>query len=397
VCQIPAVAGLLLWLGLLTWQYNRPIYDEGQHLAVIAAFCRGDWSMPADLPMLPAYHVLASVPGRIFGPSLFVLRATSVAVSIASIALFYAAMRHRNAAHLGPRVLHFAWNPLLFPFAAMAYTEAMSMVFLAAAVYTHVRRWFAASALVMLGACLVRQSNVVWVVFMMLWAYTELRSSSLRLVAAKLWAHATVLGLAAVFFVVNGGFTLGSTHQNRAGFNAGQFYVFGLFVLGMWTPIWALRLRGDLRALGRWFVGHPGAGLGVLIAVTAFVALGVMRFHNPHPWNVDIIFLRNWPLRLMGESMLARIAGVFALVAAAGLVVSFTRAQPDRRVLALVWLCSIVFLIPHSLVEPRYYIVPTVLVNFFATYTAGQARWLAGWSLLVSVMICHRILGDGMW
>lgn len=407
-----AVGSFVAWVIILTAFHPQPVVDEAKHLQIITRFCGGNWTVPPDLPMPATYHLLVSIPARVLGPSLVVVRGTSVLMAAMTVALVVGILARRQAGAPGMAVLHYAWHPVLFPLAAMAYTEAASVLLVVGAIYAQVRRRFALSGGILLLACLVRQSNLMWVVFMALWAVGDLRRtdpravggptdrgpwSFVRLSASRIWAHAAVLGLAGAFFVANGSLTLGDAPENRAALNPGQFYVFALFVLGLWAPIWLGRLGDDWRALWRWLLGHPVLGVAVSVMVVGLAAILVIGFTNPHPWNGTLYFARNWPLRLMSASVVARVVGVVCLFGATGIVGRFTLAQPNRRTLALVWVCSLCFLAPHFLVEPRYYIIPTLLVNLFTEYSTSQAQRLARWHLCICVLAGAGILAGGMW
>ena len=196
-----------------------------------------------------------------------------------------------------------------------------------------------------------------------------------------------VLGVTCGSFAYHGGMTFNKMEAVRIQLNVAQFYLFALFVILLWAPIGVERARADWRAVYHWAFARPLTGLSLLLLVPAVIVLLVVVYENPHPWNQDLEYLRNWPLLAMAESLPGRILGVCCIVAALPVVVRFTREQPNRRPLALVWLFSLMFLFPHSLVEPRYYIIPIFLVNFFARFTAGQARRQTLWSLSITTVV----------
>ncbi|MGE0481578.1 MAG: hypothetical protein AB7Q17_14010 [Phycisphaerae bacterium] len=177
----------LLWLVLALLNPN-PIADEEEHLPVIARFAQRDWSGIGDVPMLPTYHVLAAGATAWCGAAALAVRGLNVLLACAAVAVFAIGLERRAtgiaptvrgvAATIAPhgatlavdRLLHFAWNPLLFPFVALAYTDVAGVLPVVAALELHERRRYAWSGVALLVACLIRQTSVVWVAFFVAWA-----------------------------------------------------------------------------------------------------------------------------------------------------------------------------------------------------------------------------------
>ena len=74
-----------------------PLADEsGHHVSAIRQFAGGDWSWPQDLVMWPTYHVVASLPARLFGADVFVLRAFSALMTVGAVWLLFSPTRHEE-------------------------------------------------------------------------------------------------------------------------------------------------------------------------------------------------------------------------------------------------------------------------------------------------------------
>ncbi len=404
-----AVGSILAWLALVSIYLPHPIADEaGHHLRVIRQFYEGDWSLPAYLPMFPAYHAVAAVVCKVFGANLLVLRAFSAVMAIGAIWLFHATLRCRCADDRGDRLLHFAWLPILFPFTVLAYTESASMLLLVAALYLHTRRYNRSAAVTLLLACLVRQSNIVWAaLFAVLTVRQLLRRRQgnsnapapgrkrLVLIVHHIWPHLIVVALIAALMLIVSGFDMGRVEANRPRFNIAQFYLFALFVILLWAPILFARLPGDTRLLRRWLTSNPAKGaMATTLGMATTLAL-VAAFRNPHPWNHNEAYFRNWALIAMSESWLVRTIASLLIVGAGASMVHFTTQQANRSTLRIVWLCSWLYLLPHSLAEPRYYIVPVFFLNFFTDYRPQEARRLTLWYLLIGAIIGAAILSKG--
>ena len=387
---------------------NRPIADEGYHLRAVQWFCDGHWPPPHFLPMLPGYHLLALVPAKLFGTNVLVLRAFNLVMAWAAIALAYGIIRQTNQPNAGDALLHFAWNPVLFPCMVLAYTDLPALLWVVAAAYLYCRQRFVLSALALLLACLMRQSSIVWAGLMAAWAAADVwqqrrsvrqRHGSggdsltaavgrvLQAATRRAWPYGVLGATAIVFFALRGQVTFGSERANRPAFNVAQFYLFGLFLALLWTPIWLACLRREWETVFRPRLMRA-SGIGFL---TAVVALLVLTYENPHPWNQGLDYLKNWPLVMMSDSLIWRTLACLVIVTGGCAAVGHIWLQPQRSMLIIVLLFVLVFLLPQSLAEPRYYIVPVFFINLFARYRAREARRLTFWYGLMSAIVAARV------
>jgi hypothetical protein len=156
------------------------------------------------------------------------------------------------------------------------------------------------------------------------------------------------------------------------------------------APLLLDTVRRRLRVMTvRGLVIHAGVGL-------ALTALLVLVFRNPHAFNGDPFYLRNRPLLLMEHSLGWRILGSAATVAVGWLAFWTIRRQPHSRVLALWAAFSVVYVMAHPPVDPRYYIVPLVLFLLFTRVTPAQNRKLIAWYAAITVVVSLGIV-SGYW
>ncbi len=401
-----AIFGVVAGWGILWVAKPYPVADEaGQHLPVIKRFFGNDWRLPEHLPMPPTYHAAATVVAKTFGATLPVLRGFNAALGVLAILFFALLTRHRLMAAPNDALWHFAWLPILFPFWSLVYTESMAIFFLTGGLLLHVlgRRWSAAG--MMFLACAVRQSNVVWALFLAGWAILERSGDgpwSRRRWWTALGGYGLVVLLAAGLFAWHGRLTVAPVEANRLRFNVAQWYSFALFVILLWAPLWVLRFREDAGALRQWVGGRPGLVVALIVGFGLAVAALTLAFDNPHPWNRDPRFVRNWALIAMDEHFSARLGAACLILVAGASAARLTWCAANRRDMALVWGCSTLYLLPHSLVDPRYYIVPMVLLNLLADHGHRAARALAVWYGLLSVgaTLYIVLMGDatgGIW
>jgi len=127
------------------------------------------------------------------------------------------------------------------------------------------------------------------------------------------------------------------------------------------------------------------------------LAVGVIEqaFVNPHGWNGDPGFLRNRLLIALQTSHIWRYGlAIFAVAAAIGMT-RFTLGQPRRAELAVVWLLGLIYLLPHWLIDPRYYIPILMLLAICHRLPKRLRNVQLAWSACLSVAICVYILRNG--
>lgn len=402
-----ASATLVVFVVVVSLVNPYPIADEDTyHFPAIKQFYDGNWSLPSSLPMLPTYHAAAAWVAKLFVPRLYVLRGFSAAMGIAAVWLMVGIARRLRCTHPDDAVLHFAWQPVMFPFWGLVYTEAASMLSLLAAVYWHLGRRYYLSAAALAVACLVRQSNVVWVVFLALWLVRQDGSSGVPTAsftwarARRLAGHLAILAVAAGGLIFGAGqLTVAAVEANRPRFNPAQLYLFALFVLGLGAPVWMLHGRPALRAVLAFARSKRRDAAMRLVAAVLAALLLIAGFENPHPWNWDISFLRNWPLVAMGRIPVVRVCTAVLLVLWIPVLAQFWRRHPPGSHLLLALVFSLLYILAHPLAEPRYYIVPFYFLNLFASYTRQEARLLTVWygvlSAAVAAYVCIAGRADG--
>lgn len=387
-----AIAGLLAWYVVVGVARPSFVGDEFHHVPAIRGLTEGDWGPARALPMPPTYHALAALLARVLGTELWAVRLFNVLLGVAAIGFMAAALRARYPDAGAWHLLRLAWNPLLLPFWVFAYTDLAALLGVIIALNSYVRRQYVAAAGGLLLACLFRQSSVVWVAFFIALGAVELwqrqpgepvRWTFVRRAARVLWPYVLVLILGGGILVAWREIALPSNIENRVRPNIAQFYILALTAGLLWAPVWLAHLVEYWPQRFAAWLARPW----ICAALVAAVGVLGLVFQNPHGWNADPNYLRNWPLVAMSRSLAARFLLSTCIVV---FIVVFSHAtwhSAARRTLGLVWAFALLFLVPHYLVDPRYYIVPLVLVDFFTPYTPVQARRLAVWYLLLTLAV----------
>lgn len=408
-------AGILVYYTLLCLFKNERIADEDIHMPAIVGIAQGDWTETRQLPMLPTYHWLAALTAPVDAGRLALPRLVTVAFSLAAI-LSYAALQKRLRSGAAPggaaeadSILQFAWNPLWFPFTALVYTDAPTTAFVMMNLWLHLRGAYLSGALALLAAGAVRQTSIIWAVWIALFEAIRLRSrhgvsgenTTMRRFGEwlrRVWPYGLLLcggALAGAYF---GRLTFGRSEWNRLGFNPAQLYLFAICIIMMWFPLILANFAAVWRDISCFCLTRP-LGIAGLLGVYAFL---VVNYRSTHGWNADLWYVRNWPLEAMAHSMIWRVLIVGILVAAIPVFVAVILRQRQKEALLLTFVVSIGFLSIQELAEPRYYILPTMVVNLLLEPGRRIGRLLTGWYALLSAAIAGCALsigglGGGVW
>jgi len=209
---------------------------------------------------------------------------------------------------------------------------------------------------------LMRHNSVIWVLFCGLVAldqegvWRRLAKRDWRPVLrtlARLWVFALAgLALAAFFYRV-GGVTLAKVEwyhpQGRLYWTQIYFLLFTVFFLLL--PLHISNLPRIAQMIGR----RPllWAAIGALS-----LAFYLWTFHVDHPFNENMRFWRNQFLHLTKGDMVWRVAAFVPMLWA---LCSVCATPLQRRSFYYLYPLAVAFLLPSSLIDTRYFIIPVTL------------------------------------
>lgn len=339
------------------------VNDEVHHYPQIRMFVDGRFEMIPTLPMLPGYHaVIAAVAWAVGDSSLPVARAISWALCFPAVALFFLCARELGKDNRFTLPLVFLLSPIAFPYFFVLHTDIPSVGFLLGALLLTLKRRYQAAGLVAVLAILVRHNNVIWVFFCGLIAlgqegvWAQLAGRDWRPVlraVARLWLF-VLAGLAlAAFLVSKGSFTLDEVPwqhpQGRLYWTQIYLLLFTMFFLLL--PLHISNLPRIAQMIGRrrllWAL--TGAGLLVLYLLTFWV---------DHRFNGVMLFWRNQFLHFIKGDVVWRVAAFIPMLWA---FLSVCATPLQRRAFYWLYPLAVVFLLPSSLIDTRYFIVPVTL------------------------------------
>jgi hypothetical protein len=391
-----AVATLLAWFVAYSRWRPTTFYDESSHLKAMRAIASGDFGLHPELPMFPGYHWIVVAVSRPFGVDLSIARLTSLGFAIGGTFL-YSATRRRLVGDDQLAPLRFAWLPLLFPFTAMAYTDVPSVVLVLGAVWAVTRDRPLESALWLAAACAVRQTNVIWALFLVGWVTLDWWPSP-SAVARRVAGYAVVVAGCAAVFLALGRVQAYPVEGQEVMVNLNHLYVVAPLALVLWWPVWLARLPSDLRRLHAVVSRRPAALFAALVTLFGIGVWLAGDYTIAHPGNAFTgYFVRNEPLLWMRDSLGLRALGIALAFVAGYLVVGLVWTQPNHRLAALILAIGALSVALHGLVDPRYYLAPSVLLGLFIELERAIERRLVIWQGALCLVLAALIRHDWLW
>lgn len=403
-----AVAAVVLWYVAFALFVDVKYGDENANQNAIEGIFNGDWTPTQRLAVIPGYHWLVAQLSAFQGPSLFFSRTLTMVVSLLMLFIFYKTASIWKPAQAAHATLGLALLPIILPYTATAYTDVPSLALTLGAFWALTNKRYNASAVLLLAACYVRQSNLVWMgLFAVIGAWhiwqslvsdkerpkPKLIVFLLRDAIGKLYGY-IVAGLVFLgsLVLLSGDLIYGNVPANSPRPNPGNLFAAAFYALLFWAPIWLPSVREDVRALLDVVRTRFGVALGAFV-VLVLIAFGLFfGYDNFHPWNQPYNFITNIPLVLMEDSAALRLAGILILYWTAWVLARCWAYQPHRVEIALVLVFFIIFMLPHALVDPRYYFVAFALIHLFWIYPEQRLGALLVWWAVISSGISSAMI-----
>jgi alpha-1,2-glucosyltransferase len=348
-------AASFLAIGFAFFFDNGQSVDENVHYDQIVRLARGNWSLNPELTTLPGFHAIVAALVWAAGATESSVRLAVFGLSLAAVGVFYALARTLQPEHAGMRTLQFTLLPILFPQFFLIYTDVTSLLFVLLMMLAAAQRKYWVAGVLGLLSCLVRQDNVIWVAFAVLWSYLRdegWRWKPLTRSLARYWTF-IVTGVAFLLFVTtnHGQVALGAdagSHPVRSLYFTNIFFLLFLSCF-LFLPLWWGYRRDILARMRSWWTWLRCSGCSIFW----------LGFVNDHPHNTERgdSLLRNAILIYFSSTAIRKLL-FFFLFSVAALCLA---AVPMKRPWWLLYLFTILFLLPEWLVEQRYYLIPLSL------------------------------------
>jgi alpha-1,2-glucosyltransferase len=360
--------------------------DEQHHYERIQAIREGGIpDNPASC--LHSYHAVVA-----FASSLLAVdtvegtRLLSLGAGLLCVPLAFGIVRRFDSDGASLTTAQFFFLPILLPFFFLLYTDSLGLLFVLMAVLLMLDDCIWGAALASITAVLVRQTHIVWMLF--IFAVPYVRAHGLRLNKAAIMEHLRrgwlfLLGFAAfaVFVLINKGVAVGDRRAHPAFELRPGNVVFTLFaVFVMFLP---LHLANFSRIV-QLFREKRWPWLIVVGGCLLFWLVGDFD----HPYNDWNFYLRNKVLNHVEESPFWRALFYLAVVAA---VLSLAVTELKEKSFYLLYPVALLSLAPSWLVDPRYAIPALSLLVLFRT----RRSWAVEWSNLAWCATLSLFVLDG--
>jgi len=405
--KLLALVGIGLFFALLL-KFLMPlevIADEVFHLAQIILFSSSQSYVLTQLTMPPSYHWIIGNLSALFLVDTFSgIRFISGLCAFVSVLLAWRFLEQNKPAFPFIQALQLLAVPLLWPFFWVLYTDIPALASIFFALLLVNKRQYLAAAFMCVISLLFRQHNIFWALLMWVIAlgqegvwqqwHSQMRVHQkgwITQCADLLWqamrktsAFAIPIVLFIGFLYWNEGITLGDKDNQKFG---------GLYPL---QPFFFLLLFGfvclplHLYQLPKiWTLLTKHYWPWLMLIGLFFVYMITFKIVHPHNFPSDY-FLRNWLLYFLNDHFRYKVLAFgFIALSLLSLVVSPLRSP------TYYWLfpISLLALLPVSLIEQRYYIVP---FSLWMLFRIPQKMWieiiLLGWFALMSAALTRGII-----
>jgi len=405
-CYILTAVLVVGWGLIYHYMLAGGLVDEPGHVAAIQHFSNQSPGWPESMPMLPGYHFMVMSVGKLW-PTLSLLavaRLVTVLTTLLGLGAFALIWKKLHGQPAGRATLLFALLPLTQPFTGMAYSDMAALAFALVAFWAQLSGRGALAALILVGAIGIRQTNLIWVGFLIAWEFFRSDVPRQTLLQRVRWLL-LLSTVALVIIIAAGRLTLGVQHGNSFAFNPASVHFAAVLLLVLGMPIWWLHLPA-------WFAESRAAAQARPMRVMGWAVLGVvavgaltLSYRNPHLWNREVFWegcsftlLRNWPLIWADLNPVVRVASSLNVVLMAFALVRYLASQADRAPLFLALAVGSVPVLTNSLVEPRYMIPAAGFLLCFIKMSAIEWRYLVGWWAVLTVIHAPFVaLGLSLW
>lgn len=378
------------------------IADELFHLAQIALFKASSYTIVPALTMPPTYHfVVGKIAGMLGVETFSGIRMVSASISLTAVILAWVYLLNQKSTFPLLQSVQLLFSPLLWPVYWILYTDIPSLITTILSLILLVNQRYLLSALLCLVSLCLRQHNIFWVLLIWLMAmvqtgcwtrlleifkssnesFLQRATHAIRKCLASTGMYLIPVICFIVFIYINNGIALGDRQAQQFG-GLYPLQIFScLFVLGLVLfPLHLSNIPKILMLLKKRY--------WLILLVVALFALYMKTFKIVHLHNFPSdYFLRNWLLYFLDGHFRYKVAA-FGLIALAflSLIVMPLRSRANY------WLypVTILALLPVSLIEQRYYIVPfTLLMLFRIPKSLATETALLIWFVILSAGITY--------
>ncbi|KAL4069407.1 glycosyltransferase family 59 protein [Scleroderma citrinum] len=441
-CSIAAVT-----LVAFNNEVKEPYMDEPFHVPQALAYCKGEWSTwDSKITTPPGLYLLSVLLHRILicRCDLSTLRST-VTLTFLTLPLFLSQLlafhqRRPLPPFLSPtaEAVVLSTFPLAWFYGFLYYTEVPSLVTVLGTIMFSMQNQHCIAAVLGLTSCFFRQTNVIWVLYafcvsqLMRFRFKRGNASlydppaltagvadfiksiislpnALPELLPPLVPYMLVLALFGGFVFWNGGIVLGDRANHVPVMHVPQLYYFIAFATMFGWPAVTLSHGGPAQLVAEVLARMIGTKRRAIITalLSALMAISVKRFTIHHPFllsdNRHYTFYV-WRRVFMRHSIVPYlfIPGYQACAWAWWLRVARKQSLLQTLVLPL---AIVPTLLPTPLLEPRYFLIPYILlraqvVNIGRSALVVEGFWYVAVNLATTYVFLYKErpgVGRFMW
>ncbi|XP_058822331.1 putative Dol-P-Glc:Glc(2)Man(9)GlcNAc(2)-PP-Dol alpha-1,2-glucosyltransferase [Topomyia yanbarensis] len=395
------------------YQTSQQIVDEEFHLRQGKHFCQGRFHIWD--PKITTFPGLYLVSALFLSPfkacSVYALRLTSVVASIVNAYFIFVIRKTVAGKRTDARVLlesvSLATLPPLYFFSHLYYTDVLSVTMVLMMVYFGLKEKHNLAALLAFLAVLMRQTNIVWVVFFLGWQVSDLAMrlclpnaghryklkdlfDTIRillttprllyrvLIRSCFFYFGFILNLLAfmVFLYWNGSIVVGDKTAHVAAVHLPQIFYFSLFFATFSSSVIFTMIRRMVRfASKKWYITVIGLALFIWVIQQNTIVHPYLLADNRHYtfyiWN-----------RFFGRWWFARYLPIpfyYGVVVLLGfLLFAQHNGQQPPVGFSILWVvASLGSVALQQLIEVRYFILPFLVLRLIQSNVRPSKKLLA--------------------
>lgn len=371
------LVGVALLLGYsVILHLHGGIGDEDVHRFQINWFINGRIEIFKHVTMIPLYHGLVAFFAKISGlTSLNGLRFVHMLLALGLVPAMYRLVRCFYPDEAISRTLLLMFTPIIFPLFFLTYTDLPSLALVLVMLERAWNRHYFWAGVAALFAVLMRQPNIIWVVFtgcvialrtfQAMSLVIDIRTPrSLLVLFRRPYVLTTlrkcrwlllVFGLFVIFVLLNGGVAVGDAEQHQVTLNLSNLYFFLLVAFFLFLPF-NMEQTSDISRLIReqWWL---------LLVLVGFFFIYFNTYSHPHKYNSPELDFYRHNLILYYTSDI-RLLRVLSFIPMAWMTLSFISAIQKSGYSGVILLMlgfSLLSFVPLPLIEQRYYLVALTL------------------------------------
>ncbi len=336
---------------------------------------------------LPGYAFMISSLRSIFNfTSLGETRFLTLFISLASIFSFFVISKALGHKYPYIKTLQYLFFPLIFIFLFLIYTDIFSLLLVILSFYFAFNKKYLISAIFLFLSILVRQNNIIWILFLVPYIYFEkyklkINKNNLIGFIRIFWPYLFPVMFMVLFLIYNKGIAVGSMNNTAQpiSLHFANIYLSLFLFFFLFLPTNIKNFPKVLNLLKK--------NLILLLLIALGFIFYLFTFKVDHFWNGPQFnfFLRNFLLNVVVNNFYLKLFFFFPVIYS---ILSLMIIPLRRKSFYFLYPVSLIFLSLSWLIEPRYYIISfTLFLLFKKEESISIERLTAIYFIIISNLI----------